>query len=61
MKSLGSMGSYSEAFSVYTMLKYSKRTMNKALHGKILHILVSGGLLKDAYVVVKVFFFVYLL
>ncbi|XP_041991645.1 pentatricopeptide repeat-containing protein At1g10910, chloroplastic-like isoform X1 [Salvia splendens] len=53
MKSLGSMGAYSEAFSVYTMLKYSKRTMNKALHGKILHILLSGGLLKDAYLVVK--------
>lgn len=54
MKSLGSMGAYSEAFSVYAMLKYSKRTMNKALHGKILQILLSGGLLKDAYLVVKV-------
>ncbi|KAF6163617.1 hypothetical protein GIB67_036077 [Kingdonia uniflora] len=28
--------------------------MGKALQGKILSILVSGGLLKDAYVVVKV-------
>lgn len=54
MKSLGLTGAYSEAFSVYNMLKYSKRTMNRALHGKILHILLSGGLLKDAYVVIKV-------
>lgn len=53
MKSLGLTGAYSEAFSVYNMLKYSKRTMNRALHGKILHILLSGGLLKDAYVVIK--------
>ncbi|KAH6762014.1 Pentatricopeptide repeat superfamily protein [Perilla frutescens var. hirtella] len=53
MKSLGSTGAYSEAFSVYNLLKYSKRTMNKALHGKILQILLSGGLLKDAYLVVK--------
>lgn len=37
------------------MLKYSKRTMCKALHEKILHILIAGRLLKDAYVVVKVF------
>ncbi|XP_020552100.1 pentatricopeptide repeat-containing protein At1g10910, chloroplastic isoform X2 [Sesamum indicum] len=50
---LGKTGSHSEAFSVYSMLRYSKRTINKALHEKILHILLAGGLLKDAYVVVK--------
>ncbi|KAJ1435010.1 Tetratricopeptide-like helical domain superfamily [Sesbania bispinosa] len=50
---LGQVKAYSEAFSVYNMLKYSKRTMCKALHEKILHILIAGQLLKDAYVVVK--------
>ncbi|TKY71348.1 Pentatricopeptide repeat-containing protein [Spatholobus suberectus] len=50
---LGHINAYSEAFSVYNMLKYSKRTMCKSLHEKILHILLSGQLLKDAYVVVK--------
>ncbi|KAK4401949.1 Pentatricopeptide repeat-containing protein, chloroplastic [Sesamum angolense] len=50
---LGKTGSHSEAFSVYSMLRYSKRTINRALHEKILHILLAGGLLKDAYVVVK--------
>ena len=51
---LGKIRAHSEAFSVYNMLRYSKRTMCKALHEKILHILVAGRLLKDAYVVVKV-------
>ncbi|KAG8368771.1 hypothetical protein BUALT_Bualt15G0081400 [Buddleja alternifolia] len=50
---LGKTGAHAEAFSVYNMLRYSKRTINKALHEKIVHILVAGGLLKDAYVVVK--------
>ncbi|KAL7002008.1 hypothetical protein U1Q18_003157, partial [Sarracenia purpurea var. burkii] len=50
---LGKTGAYSEAFSVYNMLRYSKRTMSKALHEKILHILIKGQLLKDAYIVVK--------
>ncbi|KAF2293799.1 hypothetical protein GH714_004822 [Hevea brasiliensis] len=50
---LGKTKAHPEAFSVYTMLKYGKRTMCKALHEKILHILLSGQLLKDAYVVVK--------
>ncbi|GFP99192.1 pentatricopeptide repeat-containing protein at1g10910 chloroplastic [Phtheirospermum japonicum] len=50
---LGKTGAHSEAFSVYNMLRYSKRTINKALHEKILNILLAGGLLKDAYVVVK--------
>lgn len=50
---LGKIRAHSEAFSVYNMLRYSKRTMCKALHEKILHILISGGLLKEAYVVVK--------
>ncbi|KAK4438286.1 Pentatricopeptide repeat-containing protein, chloroplastic [Sesamum alatum] len=50
---LGKTGSHAEAFSVYSMLRYSKRTINKALHEKILHILLAGGLLKDAYLVVK--------
>ncbi|XVF67700.1 hypothetical protein PTKIN_Ptkin10aG0142700 [Pterospermum kingtungense] len=50
---LGKMKAHSEAFSVYNMLRYSKRTMCKTLHEKILHILIAGRLLKDAYVVVK--------
>ncbi|KAG8650242.1 hypothetical protein MANES_07G016500v8 [Manihot esculenta] len=50
---LGKTKAHAEAFSVYTMLKYGKRTMCKALHEKILHILIAGQLLKEAYVVVK--------
>ncbi|XP_075486863.1 pentatricopeptide repeat-containing protein At1g10910, chloroplastic isoform X1 [Primulina tabacum] len=50
---LGKVAAHSEAFSVYNMLKYSKRTINKDLHERILHSLLAGGLLKDAYVVVK--------
>ncbi|KAL1059551.1 hypothetical protein V6Z11_1Z029600 [Gossypium hirsutum] len=50
---LGKMKAHSEAFSVYNMLRYSKRTMCKARHEKILHILIAGKLFKDAYVVVK--------
>ncbi|KAK4491246.1 hypothetical protein RD792_001980 [Penstemon davidsonii] len=53
IKHLGKSGAHSEAFSVYTMLKYSKRTINKNIHENILHILLAGGLLKDTYVVVK--------
>lgn len=55
ISSLGKIRAYSDAFSVYNILKYGKRTMCKALHEKILHILIAGRLLKDAYVVVKVF------
>ncbi|KAE8668389.1 Pentatricopeptide repeat-containing protein [Hibiscus syriacus] len=50
---LGKMKAHSEAFSVYNMLRYSKRTMCKALHEKILRVLIAGKLFKDAYVVVK--------
>ncbi|QCD76462.1 nucleobase:cation symporter-1 [Vigna unguiculata] len=50
---LGQVNAYSEAFSVYNMLRYGKRTMCKSLHEKILYILLAGHLLKDAYVVVK--------
>ncbi|XP_065871322.1 pentatricopeptide repeat-containing protein At1g10910, chloroplastic isoform X2 [Euphorbia lathyris] len=50
---LGKTKAHAEAFSVYTILKYGKRTMCKSLHEKILHILIAGRLLKDAYVVVK--------
>ncbi|KAF3435174.1 hypothetical protein FNV43_RR22261 [Rhamnella rubrinervis] len=50
---LGQIRACAEAFSVYNMLRYSKRTMCKALHEKILHILIAGRLFKDAYVVVK--------
>ncbi|MED6185461.1 hypothetical protein PIB30_118315 [Stylosanthes scabra] len=50
---LGKIKAHVEAFSVYNMLKYRKRTMCKATHEKILHILLAGNLLKDAYVVVK--------
>ncbi|KAF1882484.1 hypothetical protein Lal_00039132 [Lupinus albus] len=47
------VNAYSEAFAVYNILRYSKRTMCKALHEKILRILLAGKLFKDAYVVVK--------
>ncbi|WCJ18296.1 Pentatricopeptide repeat (PPR) superfamily protein [Euphorbia peplus] len=50
---LGKTKAHAEAFSVYTILKYGKRTMCKSLHEKILHILIAGQLLKDAYIVVK--------
>ncbi|XP_047315096.1 pentatricopeptide repeat-containing protein At1g10910, chloroplastic isoform X2 [Impatiens glandulifera] len=50
---LGQASAYAEAFSVYNILRYSKRTMCKALHEKILFILLTGQLFKDAYVVVK--------
>ncbi|KAJ8526412.1 hypothetical protein K7X08_028889 [Anisodus acutangulus] len=50
---LGKTGAHSEAFSVYNMLRYSKRTISKALHENILLVLIAGRLLKDAYVVVK--------
>lgn len=50
---LGRTGAHSQAFSIYNMLRYGKRTMCKTLHEKILHILIDGKLLKDAYVVVK--------
>ncbi|KAL1809561.1 hypothetical protein DCAR_0729111 [Daucus carota subsp. sativus] len=50
---LGKTGAHSQAFSVYNMLRYGKRSVCKTLHGKILHILIDGRLLKDAYLVVK--------
>ncbi|OAY66942.1 Pentatricopeptide repeat-containing protein, chloroplastic [Ananas comosus] len=50
---LGEAGFPSEAFSVYNMLRYSKRTLCKSLHEKMLDILVAAGFLKDAYVVMK--------
>ncbi|KAL5554085.1 hypothetical protein UlMin_041486 [Ulmus minor] len=50
---LGKIRASSEAFTVYNMLRYGKSTVCKALHEKILHILIAGRLLKDAYVVVK--------
>uniref|UniRef100_A0A0D9YAJ7 Pentacotripeptide-repeat region of PRORP domain-containing protein n=1 Tax=Oryza glumipatula TaxID=40148 RepID=A0A0D9YAJ7_9ORYZ len=53
MMQLGEAGFPSEAFSVYNMLRYGKRTVCKSLHEKVLCFLVPAGLLKDAYVVVK--------
>ncbi|WOL03021.1 hypothetical protein Cni_G11741 [Canna indica] len=50
---LGQSGFPSEAFSIYNMLRYSKRTLCKSLHEKMLNILVAAGLFKDAYVVMK--------
>lgn len=52
---LGQGGFPSEAFSVYNFLKYSKRNMRKILHEQMLDILVAAGLLKDAYVIMKVY------
>ena len=54
MVQLGKAGFPSEAFSVYNMLRYSKRTVHKSLHEKALGILVAAELLKEAYIVVKV-------
>lgn len=53
MVQLGEAGFPSEAFSVYNMMRYSKRTVCKSLHEKVLGILVPAGLLKDAYIVIK--------
>ncbi|ONM41378.1 pentatricopeptide repeat-containing protein At1g10910, chloroplastic [Zea mays] len=53
MVQLGKAGFPSEAFSVYNMLRYSKRTVHKSLHEKVLGILVPAELLKAAYIVVK--------
>lgn len=50
---LGKMGSHTEAYSVYVILRYTKRALCKAIHEKILQILLAGRLLKEAYVVVK--------
>ncbi|KAG1346390.1 pentatricopeptide repeat-containing protein, chloroplastic [Cocos nucifera] len=50
---LGQSGFPSEAFSVYNMLRYGKRTLCKSIHEKMLDLLVAAGLLKDAYVVMK--------
>jgi hypothetical protein len=57
MVQLGEAGLPSEAFSVYNMMRYSKRTVCKSLHEKVLGILVPAGLLKDAYIVIKVLCF----
>jgi pentatricopeptide repeat protein len=54
MIDLGKAGFPSEAFAVYNMLRYSHRNMRKSLHENILRILVRAGLLKDAYLVIKV-------
>lgn len=51
---LGEAGASTEAYAVYNMLRYGKRTLCKDLHEKVLNILILGGLLKDAYVVMKV-------
>ncbi|KAL8137827.1 hypothetical protein V2J09_003828 [Rumex salicifolius] len=53
MINLAKMGAHKEAYSVYNILRYSRRTICKALHEKILRILIAGQLLKEAYVVVK--------
>ncbi|PKI74837.1 hypothetical protein CRG98_004609 [Punica granatum] len=50
---LGNMNAYAEAFSAYNLLRHGRRTICKALHEKILHILIAGGLHKEAFVVVK--------
>uniref|UniRef100_A0A7N0TVY5 Pentatricopeptide repeat-containing protein n=1 Tax=Kalanchoe fedtschenkoi TaxID=63787 RepID=A0A7N0TVY5_KALFE len=50
---LGKTRAHAEAFSVYNIIRYGKRTICKTLHESILHILIDGHLLKDAYVVAK--------
>ncbi|KAL7599776.1 hypothetical protein Lser_V15G24278 [Lactuca serriola] len=50
---LGKTGAHSEAYTIYNMLRYSKKPMCKDLHEKILYILIAGRLYKDAYVVFK--------
>jgi pentatricopeptide repeat protein len=51
---LGESGRAEEAFKLYNQLKSNRQTLSKALHEKILNILVSGRMLKDAYTVMKV-------
>ncbi|XP_076939266.1 pentatricopeptide repeat-containing protein At1g10910, chloroplastic-like, partial [Bidens hawaiensis] len=50
---LGKTGAQQEAYTVYNMLRYSKKPMCKDLHEKILYILIGGRLYKEAYVVFK--------
>ncbi|PWA77792.1 pentatricopeptide repeat (PPR) superfamily protein [Artemisia annua] len=53
MFQLGKTGAHAEAYTVYNMLRYSKKPMCKDLHEKVLYILIAGRLYKDAYVVFK--------
>ncbi|XP_010681791.3 pentatricopeptide repeat-containing protein At1g10910, chloroplastic isoform X1 [Beta vulgaris subsp. vulgaris] len=50
---LGSVGAHSEAFSVYMILVSGEKAICKTLHEKILHILIAGKHLENAFVVVK--------
>ncbi|MQL94867.1 hypothetical protein Taro_027537, partial [Colocasia esculenta] len=50
---LAQSGAPSEAFSVYNMLRYSKGTLRRSIHEKMLNILVGAKLFKNAYVVMK--------
>ncbi|KAG0485073.1 hypothetical protein HPP92_008950 [Vanilla planifolia] len=50
---LAKAGFPSESFSVYNMLRFSNRNVNKSIHETVLNILVGAGLLKDAYVIMK--------
>lgn len=50
---LGENGRAEEAFKLYNQLKSNRHTLSTALHEKILNILVSGMMLKEAYTVMK--------
>lgn len=50
---LGESGRAEEAFKLYNQLKSDRHTLSKVLHEKILNILVSGRMLKEAYTVMK--------
>ncbi|KAK1305196.1 Pentatricopeptide repeat-containing protein [Acorus calamus] len=50
---LAHVGESLKAFSVYNMLRYSKRNLSNSLHERMLKILVSAKHLKEAYLVMK--------
>ncbi|CAO2829923.1 unnamed protein product [Amaranthus hypochondriacus] len=50
---LGETGAHSEAFSVYKILISSEKTISSSLHENILHILIAGMDLDNAFAVVK--------
>lgn len=50
---LAKAGSPSESYSVYNMLRYSNRNVDKSIHETMLNLLVEAGVMKNAYVVAK--------
>ncbi|KAK9676336.1 hypothetical protein RND81_11G070200 [Saponaria officinalis] len=50
---LGRVGAHSEAYIVYNVLRNSGQAIQEPLNRKMLHILISGNLLEEAYEVIK--------